>query len=189
MPESNVKPRGRMSIAGPAIAFAILAVVVVSAVVVGNLRVPSPNDCKPLNTKSDVGDEAKSWPVMVLSNGDSELLLCDVGAETVKYEPPDENDPKVLVGKSMLRIQTSYEISPPDSLIGTVVEGNDLTLSDRGVLVYEKGVFGEVEDCYGDPYDFGDPDQTWAKDQFGVFADPEDIQSCWFKLEFEYLTE
>ena len=51
--------------------------------------------------------------------------------------------------------------------------------------MYEKGVFGEVEDCYGDPYDFGDPDQTWAKDQFGVFADPEDIQSCWFKLEFE----
>ena len=188
MPELDVKPSGGRSIAGPVIAFALLVVVVVVAVVVGNLRVASPNDCRPLNIKSDVGDEAKSWPVLVLSNGDSELLLCDVGAETVKYEPPDENDPKVLLGKSMFRLHTGDEIVLPDSLIGKVEE-NDLDRSDRGVLVYEKGVFGEVEDCYGDPYDFGDPDQTWAKDQFGVFADPEDIQSCWFKLEFEYLTE
>ena len=97
-----------------------------SAVVVGNLRVTSPNDCRPLNIKSDVGDEVVGGPVLVWSDGDNELKLCDVGAETVKYEPPEGNDSRVLLGKSMFRLHTGDEIVLPDSLIGKVVEENDL---------------------------------------------------------------
>ena len=188
MSESNAKPRRVISIVGPLVSFVVLAVVVVSAVAVGNLRERLANDCWPTDRRSGVGDEGQSWPVLVWSKGDNELMLCDVGTETVKFEPPEGNASSVLVGKSMVRLHTGEEIVLPDSLFGKG-EGSELIRGDRGVLLYEKGVFGEVEDCYGDPYVSGEPEQIWPKDLFGLVSDLDDIQSCWFKLEFEYVAE
>ena len=125
---------------------------------------------------------ARVGPFMVWSEGDSALMLCDVGAETVKYEPPEESGSRVLVGKAMFRLHTGDEIVLPDSLIGKV-EGNDLTRSDLRIPLYKKGEFGEVADCYGDPDGLKDGDGIWNEDPFGVYSDPDAIQSCW--LEFE----
>ena len=109
-------------------------------------------------------------------------MLCDVGTETVKYEPPNADDSKALIGKARLRLYNGDEVVLPDSLIGRA-EGNDLAQNDLSIVLYKKGEFGEVEDCYGDPYIVDDDDGIWSDDPFGVLSDPDAIESCWLEIE------
>ena len=182
--------KNRLSKVGPAVSFLVLFAVIVSAVVVGNLREGSADDCWPVDAGSAVGDKDETSPVFVWSNDDGRLMLCDVGAETVKYEPLARDDSMALVSKARLRFYNEDEVVLPDSLMGRV-EGNDLMQNDPGIFLYKKGEFGEVDDCYGDPYASEDDEEIWSEDPFGVFSDPDAIESCWLEFEdlFEYVGE
>ena len=182
MVRRSARKKLRVSKIGPGVSFLFLFAVVVSAVVVGNLREGSDHDCWPVDAGSAIGDKGMTSPVFIWSNDDSRLMLCDVGAETVKYEPPEANTPKALIGRARLRLYNADEAVLPDSLMGRT-EGNDLVQDDLSIVLYKKGEFGEVEDCYGDPYAAEDDEGVWSEDPFGVHSDPESILSCW--LEFE----
>ena len=182
-----VEPRAftwrSLNFLGPTISLAVLAIVIVAAVVVGNLQPGWPEGCWPADRGDAAGDQVQGWPVMVWSSDADELMLCDVGADEVKYQPPERIVRGVLLNKGMLRIDAGDEVVLPDDFIVNV-EGNDLVRSEPSILLYKKGVFGEVEDCYGDTYDLEDNEGIWSEDPLGVYSDPDNVQSCW--MEFEY---
>ena len=190
MARRSARKKLMLSKVGPVVSFLVLFTVVVSAVVVGNLRERSPHDCWPVDAGSAVGDKDMTSPVFVWSNDDSSLMLCDIGAETVKYEPPEAENPKALIGKASIRLADEDEVVLPDSLMGKV-EGNDLVENDFSIVLYKKGEFGKVEDCYGDPYATEDDDGVLNADPFGVYSDPDAIESCWLEVEdlYEYVGE
>ena len=188
MARRSARKNLRLSKTGPGVSFLVLIAVLVSAVVVGNLREGTPHNCWPVEASSAVGDKDKTSPVFVWSNDDSRLMLCDVGAETVKYEPPEANNSKALIGKARIRLYDGDEVVLPDSLMGRT-EGNDLVENDFSIMLYKKGEFGEVEDCYGDPYAAEDDVEIWNADPFGVYSDPDAIESCWLELDYAYYGE
>ena len=170
--------RNVKSIATPLLSFGLLGALVVGAVIFGTLVVERADGCRPLGMSA----ENDSPTLIVFSDDDDGLMLCDVPQETVAYIPPQRSEAGALIGKAMLRLRSGEEVVMPDSLM-TRVDGNDLERIDPGILLYKKGEFGEVEDCYGDSYSLEDGEGIWNADPFGVYSDPESIQSCWLEIE------
>ena len=83
----NSNKRDVRAIATPVISFALLGVLVVGAVIFGNLVVERADGCRPIGSPAEKGDSAS---LLVYSDDDDALMLCDVPQETVKYDPPEQ---------------------------------------------------------------------------------------------------
>ena len=173
---NNRKPKSILTLI---VSFTLLGVLVVGAVLFGNLHGDRADVCRPLGSASGNDDGAT---LIVWSDEYDELMLCDVGQETVKYVAPERDASMGLIGKGMIRLDTGDEVVLPDSLMEKVEE-YDGGQSDHSVFLYKKGEFGEVEDCYGEPDDVGDGNEIWSADPFGVYSDPDTIEACWVEIE------
>ena len=185
---SNSKKRDVRAIVTPVISFALLGVLVLGAVIFGNLVVERADECRPIGSPTEKGDSAT---LLVFSNDDDALMLCDVPRETVKYDPPEQRVEQFELGDSIYRLQYAS---------GTLVEveNNDLTRDAprypsegyfsyergvRGTPVYVKGEFGSLEDCgfFGEMSDY-------ESDDFDGFdgsdmLHPDRNQSCWVEID------
>ena len=193
---SNSNERHVRAIATPVISFALLGVLVVGAVIFGNLVVERADECRPIGSPAEKGDSAT---LLVFSNDDDALMLCDVPQETVKYEPPERRAEQFELGDSIYRLQFGYYNEMQGGTL-TEVEGNDLTRYGpwypsegyfsyergvRGTPVYVKGEFGSLEDCgfFGEMSDY-ESDDFDGFDGSDMFH-PDRVQSCWVDIEIE----
>lgn len=188
--KGNVK-----SVLTPVISFSLLGVLVVGAVLFGNLVVERADECRPLESPAE-GDGAS---LFVYSNDNDALMLCDVPQETVKYDPPQRDRSEVRVGESLLRLGLTYDNEMQGGTLAEI-ENNDLTRDasrylgegyfsyERNVRrtpVYAKGEFGSLEDCgfFGEMSDY-ESDDFNGFDGSDMFH-PNRIQSCWVDIEIE----
>ncbi len=150
------------SIVTPVVSFALLGALVVGAVVFGNLVVERENECRPLGSPAN----SDSATLMVFSEDDDELMLCDVPQETAEYDPPERRESEIQIGDSLYLLPSMEEVEFFD-----------------GGLVYAKGEFGNIEDCriLGalSRYESDDFDGFDGSDMFH----PDRIQSCWIEIE------
>ncbi len=192
---SNSNKRHVRAIATPVISFALLGVLVVGAVIFGNLVVERADECRPLGSPAE-GDGAT---LFVYSNDEDALMLCDVPQETVKYDPPEQRVEQFELGDSIYRLQLGYYNEMQGGTLAEV-ENNGLTRDaprypsegyfyyDRGVRstpVYVKGEFGSLEDCgfFGEMSDY-ESDDFDGFDGSDMFH-PDRVQSCWVDIEIE----
>ena len=185
--------RNVRAIATPVVSFALLGVLVVGAVLFGNVVVERRDGCRPLGSPA----EADGATLLVYSNDEDALMLCDVAQETVKYDPPQRDRSKVRVGESLLRLQLMYDNEVQAGKLAEI-EGSDLTRDAsrypsegyfsyerniRSTPVYVKGEFGSLEACmfFGEMsnYESDDFDGFDGSDMFH----PDRIQSCWVEIE------
>ncbi len=186
----NSNKRNLRAIATPVVSFVLLGVLVVGAVLFGNLVVERADECRPIGSPAE-GDGAT---LFVYSNDDDALMLCDVPQETVKYDPPQRDLSGIPEGVSLLRL---YPTNDNEAQGGTLTEGgadNDLSgkaspysyeENFRGTPVYVKGEFGSLEDCgfFGEMSDY-ESDDFDGFDGSDMFH-PDRIQSCWVDIEIE----
>ena len=181
----------------PVVSFALLGVLVVGAVLFGNLVVERADGCRPLGSPA----EDNNATLLVFADDDDALMLCDVAQETVKYDPPQNDRSEVRVGESLLRLQLMYDNEIQGGTLAEI-ENNDLTRDAsrypsegyfsyernvRGTPMYVKGEFGSLEDCgfFGEMSDY-ESDDFDGFDGSDMFH-PDRIQSCW--VEIEEITE
>ena len=184
--KSNAK-----SILTPVVSFTLLGVLVVGAVIFGNLVVERADECRPIGSPAEKEDGAT---LFVWSHDDDALMLCDVPQETVKYGPPQGDRSEVRVGEGLIRLSFEDDVEAGKM---ARIEGNDLTRDasrypsegyfsyERGVRdtpVYVKGEFGSLEDCgfFGEMSDYESDDF----DGSDVFH-PDRIQSCWLEIDLD----
>lgn len=195
---SNSNERDVKSIAVPAVSFALLGILVVGAVLLGNLVVERADECRPLGSPAE-GDGAT---LFVYSNDEDALVLCDVPQETVKYDPPQRDRSEVRVGEELIRLELMYDNEMQGDTLAKI-ENNGLTRDASrnpsegyfsyeqhvgGTPVYVKGEFGSLEDCmfFGKRlYESDDFDGFDGSDMFH----PDRIQSCWVEVEIESLID
>ena len=183
---------GMKTIAIPVISFSILGALIMGAVLYGNL-VDRADGCRPIGSDSKTGASDDRATLLVYSNEDGALMLCDVPQETVEYDPPQRSDTGIQIGDSLYRFASD---SNSDESLG-VIEGNDLfrpasnfTYPPEGnsTPVYVNGEFGSLEDCgiFGEgSYESDDLDGFDGSDMFH----PDRIYSCWIEYEIEVLYE
>ena len=186
MPESRPTISKKKSIALAATSFALLGVMVVGAVIFGNLVVDRADGCRPLGSPS----EDDSTTLFVYSNEEDALMLCDVPQGTVEYDPPQRDPSGVRVGDSWIRLYLENDSEMQDGTPAEI-EGNDLFREGSGYMilpsdlrtpVYVKGEFGSLADClfFGSiDYESDDFDGFDGSDMFH----PDRIQSCWIEVE------
>ena len=190
MSEERVRKSGANVLWTPIISFAVLGALILGAVVFGNLVVDRADGCRPVGSDSRSGSSGDAATLLVYSDQDDSLMLCDVPQETVEYDPPQRSDSGIQIGDSWYRIASDGGLDEPFG----VIEGNDLfrdasnftypSESNR-TPVYVKGEFGSIEDCglFGESsYETGDFDGFDGSDMFH----PDRIQSCWIETEIEY---
>ena len=190
MPESHPTISKKKSIAIAATSFALLGVLVVGAVLFGNLVVDRADGCRPLGSPS----EDDSTTLFVYSNEEDALMLCDVPQGTVEYDPPQRDRSGVRVSDSLILLHLENDNEMQDGTFAEI-ENNDLTKDEirysysyggttRRTPVYVKGEFGSVEDCpffLTKGYESDDFDGFDGSDMFH----PDRIQSCWIEIESE----
>ena len=174
------------SIVTPVVSFVLLGALVVGAVIFGNLVVERENDCRPLGSSAD-SDGAM---LMVFSEEDEALMLCDVPQETAEYDPPERREVEFPIGDSLYRIPWEEDAEIEGGGFAEI-EGNDLHRegyllippSGRDGLVYAKGEFGSIEDCQifgaSSHYESDDFEGFDGSDMFH----PDRIQSCRIEIE------
>lgn len=184
---SNSNKNDVKSILTPVVSFALLGILVVGAVIFGNLVVERTDGCRPLGSPA----EDNNATLLVVSDEDDALMLCDVPQETVEYVPPERSESEIQIRESLYRI-ASYSDSNDAGELSGVIEGNDILPDGSGYLilpsdprapVYVKGEFGSLEDCmfFGESsfYKSDDFDGFDGSDMFH----PDRIQSCWIEIE------
>ena len=192
---SDPNKRDVKSIATPVVSFALLGVMVLCAAMFGNLLVEPADGCRPLGTSA----ESDSPALIVVSDDDDGLLLCDVPQETVEYVPPQRERSAVRVGDSTYVLRLTYDDWTHDQMLGQI-EDSDLT-TDEGryppegnflwesnisrTPVYVKGEYGSLEDCgfddlYASDYNSDDFDGSDGSDMFH----PDRVQSCWIEIDY-----
>ena len=187
--ESRSTISKKMSIALAATSFALLGVLVVGAVLFGNLVVDRTDGCRPLGSPS----EDDSTTLFVYSNEEDALMLCDVPQESVEYDPPQRDPSKVRVGDSLIRLHLENDSEMQDGTPAEI-EGSDLFREGSGYMilpsdlrtpVYVKGEFGSIEDCpffLTKGYESDDFDGFDGSDMFH----PDRIQSCWIEIDYMF---
>ena len=189
--KGNVK-----SIAAPVVSFALLGVLVVGAVIFGNLIDERTDGCRPIGSPAEKDDSAT---LFVWSDDDDALMLCDVLQETVKYDPPEQSFEQIELGDSIYRLRLMYDNEMQGGTLAEM-ENNNLTRDAsrypsegyfsyernvRGAPLYVKGEFGSLEDCgfFGEMSDY-ESDDFNGFDGSDMFH-PNRIQSCWVDIEIE----
>lgn len=191
---SDQNKRDVKSTATPVVSFALLGVLVVGAVLFGNLLVEPADGCRPFGTSS----ENDSPALIVVSDDDDALKLCDVPQETVEYAPPKHERSPVRLGDSTFLLRLIYDNRTHDEMSGEI-EGSDLTGDGRRyppegnflwesnisrTPVYVKGEYGSLEDCgfddlYASNYESDDFNGFDGSDMFH----PDRVQSCWIEID------
>ena len=163
------KSRHLISILGPTVSFAVLAVVVVSAVLVGNYGDQVNDECRPLGTGTGNGGDSGTSSLIVFSSEKDGLVLCDVPDRTEEYESSGARD----------RV-SDFAFITANNVTGSLVDQPGFE-GFRGRLVYQRGEFGDLEDCgpFGArSYESEDFDGFDGSDTFH----PDRLQSCWYEL-------
>ncbi len=187
--------RSVRSIAAPIVSFALLGVLIVGAVIFGNLVVERADGCRPLGSPAD----DNSATLLVFSDDDDALMLCDVPQETVEYDPHEPIEDQMETAESLSRLLLVYDNAMEDGTLAEI-ENSDLTRGasrypyegyfsyERNFTrapVYVKGEFGSLEDCrFFDEslYESEDFDGFDGSDMFH----PDRIQSCWIEIDYHY---
>ncbi len=191
----NSYRRDVRTIATPVVSFVLLAVIVVGAVIFGNLVDERADGCRPFGTAG----ENDSPSLITFSEDHDELMLCDVPQETVAYVSPELERPPILAKYPTYLLQPVYDME--DLYMSSAkVKGSELTGNTgqyplerrfsyegifRGTPVYVKGEYGSLEDCvifddlYVSDYESDDFEGFDGGDMFH----PDRIQSCWIELE------
>ena len=189
MIESRPTISKKMSIALAATSFALLGVMIVGAVLFGNLVVDRTDGCRPLGSPS----EDDSTTLFVYSNEQDALMLCDVPQESVEYDPPQRDRNGVRVGDSLIRLHLEND-NEMQGETPAEIEGSDLFREGSGYMilpsdlrtpVYVKGEFGSIEDCpffLTKGYESDDFDGFDGSDMFH----PDRIQSCWIEIDYMF---
>ena len=181
------------SIATPIVSFALLAGLVVGAVIFGNLVIERADGCRPFGSSA----EDNGPTLLVFSDKDDALMLCDVPQETVKYDPLQSDRSEVGVGESLLRLQLMNDNEMQGGTLSEI-ENNDLTrdasrYASEGYFSYERNVsdtpmyvkdeFGSLDDCmfFGEMSDY-ESDDFDGFDGSDMFH-PDRVQSCWVEIE------
>ncbi len=192
---SDQNKRDVKSIATPVVSFALLGVLIVGAVMFGNLLVEPADGCRPLGTST----ENDGPVVIVVSDDDDGLMLCDVPQESVEYVPPQREPSAIRVGDSTYVLQLTYDDWTHDQM-SREIEGSDLTIDEdwyppegnflwesntSRTPVYVKGEYGSIEDCgfddlYASGYKSDDFDGFDGSDMFH----PDRVQSCWIEIDY-----
>ena len=181
------------SIAIPVMSFAIIGALIMGAVLYGNL-VDRADGCRPVGSDSQTGASDDRATLLVYSDEEDALMLCDVPQETVEYDPPQRDRSGVRVRDSLIRLHLENDNEMQDGTFAEI-ENNDLTKDEirysysyggttRRTPVYVKGEFGSVEDCpffLTKGYESDDFDGFDGSDMFH----PDRIQSCWIEIESE----
>ncbi len=188
MLEGRPKKAKMRSIAPPVISFAVLAALVVGAVLFGNLVVDRMDGCRPFGSSSQNSGADDVATLLVYSNEEDAVMLCNVPQETVEYEAPQTDSQGILIGDSLYLI-----VLEEDDEMPAEIEGNDLFRDDSGyifppedrrTLVYVKGEFGSLEDCGLSDERFYESDDLDGFDGSDMFH-PDRIQSCWIEIDVE----
>ena len=178
----NSNKRNLRAIATPVISFVLLGILVVGAVLFGNLVVERADECRPLGSSAE-GDGAS---LLVYSDEEDALMLCNASQDTVKYDPPQRDRSEVGVGEGLIRLHFEDDMGP-GKMAG--IEGYfSYERNIRGTPVYAKGEFGSLDDCgfFGESlYESDDFDGFDGSDMFH----PDRIQSCWVEVEIESLID
>ena len=195
---SDPNKRKVRTFATPVVSFMLLGVLVVGAVIFGNLATQRADDCRPFGTLADNDSPA----LIAFSDDHDELMLCDIPQETVAYVPHERERSAVRLGDSTYLLRLNYDNWTSDVFSGRI-RGSDLNedavrypsqgqFSYEGNIrrtpVYVKGEYGSLEDCvifenlYVSNYESDDFDGFDGSDMFH----PDRIQSCWIELETEY---
>ena len=146
--------------------------------------------------------ENDSPSLIVYSEDDDALKLCDIPQESVEYVPPQRERSPVRLGDSTFLLRLTYDNRTHDEMSGEI-EGSDLTIETRvGTLpkaiflwhgnirrtpVYVKGEYGSLEDCgFFDDLNTSD----YLSDDFDGFDGPDTfhpdrVQSCWIEIDYE----
>ena len=95
---------GMKTIAIPVISLSILGALIMGAVLYGNL-VDRADGCRSIGSDSKTGASDDRATLLVYSNEDGALMLCDVRQETVEYDPPQRSNFGVQVDDSLYRIR------------------------------------------------------------------------------------
>ena len=182
------------SIAIPVMSFAILGALIMGAVLYGNL-VDRADGCRPVGSDSQTGASDDRATLLVYSDEEDALMLCDVPNETVEYDPPQRDPLGVRVGDSWIRLYLENDNEMQDGTFAEI-ENNDLTKDEirysysyggttRRTPVYVKGEFGSVEDCpffLTKGYESDDFDGFDGSDMFH----PDRIQACWIEIDYMF---
>ena len=183
---------GMKTIAIPVISFSILGALIMGAVLYGNL-VDRADGCRPIGSDSKTGASDDRATLLVYSNEDGALMLCDVPQETVEYDPPQRDPSKVRVGDSWIRLYLENDSEMQDGTPAEI-EGSDLFREGSGYMilpsdlrtpVYVKGEFGSLAEClfFGSiDYESDDFDGFDGSDMFH----PDRIQSCWIEIDYMF---
>ena len=183
------------SIAAPVVSFALLGVLVLGAVIFGNLVADRADGCRPLGSPAD----DSSATLLIFSDDEDALMLCDVPQETVEYAPPQRERSAIHVGDSTYVLQLTYDNWTHDQM-SSEIEGSDLTIDEdwyphegnflwesniSRTPVYVKGEYGSIEDCgfddlYASDYKSDDFDGFDGSDMFH----PDRVQSCWIEVDY-----
>ena len=110
---------GMKTIAIPVISFSILGALIMGAVLYGNL-VDRADGCRPVGSDSKTGASDDRATLLVYSNEDGALMLCDVPQETVEYDPPQRSDTGIQIGDSLYRIASDSDLD--ESFAVAVIE-------------------------------------------------------------------
>lgn len=184
------------SIATPVVSLALLGLLVVGAVLFGNFLVAPADGCRPLGTSTENDGPA----LIVVSDDDGALKLCDVPQETVEYVPPQREHSAIRVGDSTYLLRLTLGDWTHDQMSG-VIEGSDLTKDEgwyppegnfsldsnfRRTPLYVKGEYGSLED-FGFFDDFSA--SNYESDDFDGFDGPDmfhpdRVQSCWIEIDY-----
>ena len=185
---SNSNKRSMKSIATPVVSFALLGVLVVGAVLFGNLVVERADECRPFGSQADEDDSAT---LFVWSDEDDALMLCDVAQETVEYVPTEHSESEIQIQASIYRLEPEDDTEMQGGSFADI-EGNDLFRYESGYMifpsdhsrpVYVRGESGSIEDCmfFGESlYESDDFDGFDGSDMFH----PDRIQSCWIEIDY-----
>ena len=183
---------GMKTIAIPVISFSILGALIMGAVLYGNL-VDRADGCRPIGSDSKTGASDDRATLLVYSNEDGALMLCDVPQETVEYDPPQRSDTGVQIGDSLYRIASDSDLDESFA----VIEGSDRTRDAsryaseensvyegifRVTLTYLNGEFGSLENCGFSVESYYESDDFDGFDGSDMFH-PDRIQSCWIEIE------
>ncbi len=181
------------SIAVPVVSFALLGVLVVGAVIFGNLVVERADGCRPLGSPAE--DDSAS--LFVYSDDHDALMLCDVVQETVGYVLPERSESEIQIGDSLYRLTSEGDAEMQGGNFADI-EGNDLfrdgsgyTIfpSDRSRAVYVRGESGSLEDCmFFSESSFYESDDFDGFDGSDMFH-PDRIQSCWIEVDHYSLND
>ena len=183
------------SIAIPVMSFAILGALIMGAVLYGNL-VDRADGCRPVGSDSQTGASDDRATLLVYSDEEDALMLCDVPNETVEYEAPQRGNSEFQIGHSIYRPAIDDDTKMPGGTFAEI-EGNDLLrdlpefTQSEGVRLrplYVKDEFGSLEDCFFFETDGYDSDDFEGFDGSDM-SHPGWVQACWIEYEIEFVDE